>query len=42
MTDFIQGENRYQDTLFPERLDEYINARWTESDYLAVDECSRD
>ena len=24
MTDFIQGENRYQSTLFPERLDEYI------------------
>ena len=24
MTDFIEGENRYQSTLFPERLDEYI------------------
>jgi len=24
MTDFIQGENRYQSTLFPERLDDYI------------------
>ncbi len=24
MTDFIQGENRYQSTLFPEQLDEYI------------------
>jgi transposase len=24
MTDFIQGENRYQSTLFPERLDNYI------------------
>ena len=24
MTDFIQGENRYQSTLFPESLDEYI------------------
>ncbi len=24
MTDFIQGENRYQSTLLPERLDEYI------------------
>ena len=24
MTDFIEGENRYQSTLFPERLDDYI------------------
>jgi transposase len=24
MTDFIQGENRFQSTLFPERLDDYI------------------
>lgn len=24
MTDFIEGENRYQATLFPERLDDYI------------------
>ena len=24
MSDFIQGENRYQSTLFPERLDNYI------------------
>lgn len=24
MTDFIQGENRFQSTLFPEQLDEYI------------------
>ncbi len=24
MTDFIQGENRHQSTLFPERLDDYI------------------
>ena len=24
MTDFIQGENRYQSTLFPERVDDYI------------------
>jgi transposase len=25
MTDFIQGENRYQVTLFPEKLDDYID-----------------
>jgi len=24
MTDFIRGENRFQSTLFPERLDDYI------------------
>ena len=24
MSDFIQGENRYQSTLFPERLDDHI------------------
>ena len=24
MTDFIQGENRFQSTLFPERVDDYI------------------
>ena len=24
MTDFIEGENRYQSTLFPERLDDYV------------------
>lgn len=24
MTDFIEGENRNQATLFPERLDDYI------------------
>jgi transposase len=24
MTDFVEGENRYQATLFPERLDDYI------------------
>ena len=24
MTDFIEGENRFQATLFPERLDDYI------------------
>jgi transposase len=24
MADFIQGENRYQSTLFPERLDDYV------------------
>ena len=24
MTDFVEGENRYQSTLFPERLDDYI------------------
>ena len=24
MTDFIEGENRAQATLFPERLDDYI------------------
>ena len=24
MTDFIEGENRHQATLFPEQLDDYI------------------
>ena len=24
MTDFIQGENRHQSTLFPELLDDYL------------------
>ena len=24
MTDFIQGENRHQSVLFPERLDDYV------------------
>ncbi len=24
MTDFIKGDNRFQSTLFPERLDDYI------------------
>ncbi|MFT6437591.1 MAG: transposase [Candidatus Azotimanducaceae bacterium] len=24
MTEFIEGENRYQSTLFPERLDDYV------------------
>ena len=24
MTDFIEGENRFQAALFPERLDDYI------------------
>ena len=24
MTDFIEGENRYQSMLFPERLDDYV------------------
>ena len=26
MTDFIKGENRFQSTLFPEKLDDYIEA----------------
>ena len=26
MTDYVQGENRFQRTLFPEKLDDYIGA----------------
>ena len=32
MTDFIEGDNRSQATLFPERLDDYI----TEADVYKV------